>query len=95
MEGDVEMGQEGLVSTTSDEYLEFLRKEKKVYEAKIRADEREKTKTTTLTKTMGEPIVAYEKGMPNIIHGNKKPEPKTLQEVWNEEDREKREREEE
>ena len=89
------MGQEGLTQRIieSDETLEFLRREKKAHEAKIRADEREKG--TTPTKTFGEPIVAYEKGMPNIIHGNKKPEPKSLQEIWAQEDREKREREEE
>lgn len=90
------MGQEGLTQRIieSDETLEFLRKERKDREAKIRGDERAKVKLTTPTKTIGEPICAFEKRMPNIIHGNVKPEPKTLQEVWDAEDRERKEREE-
>ena len=88
------MGQEGIteVYLSDDETLTFLRKERKRREAEVRA--RAEEKATTPTRTMGEPIVAYEKGMPNIIHGNKKPKKKTLQEVWDEEDQAKREREE-
>ena len=39
-------------------------------------------------------IVGYTKRMPNIIHGNREPKPKSLEEIWREEDLAKKEYEE-
>ena len=92
------MGQEGLTSEAwsetveSDEYLAFLKRERKATEQRIRADER--TKATSTKRFHDEPIVAYTKRPPSIFAPNPKKEKKTLQQIWDEEDREKREREE-
>lgn len=76
---------EGLTSE-DNVIMDFLEEERKTREEQIRQEERQ-TKHPS-------PIVAYEKKPPNIIHGNKEPEPKSLEEVWKEEDHAKREREE-